>query len=202
MRLGNWKSSTLTKLAALGLAFAFLQAAPAEAKHRRRHAPRYAPTAASYGCNSTNPFGAAADQANVAFYGGVDRHVDPRLVNDAQVVATTPGLRAYTGGKVMITSGYRDCYRNAHTPGSARNSAHLRGHAIDIRSLGSPASYASEIQHQLMNRGALTSQGGYFNTCVAHVHLDVEHKGFVNECGSRGRFRRASAPGRYKRKTH
>jgi hypothetical protein len=192
--------STLSKLAAVALVFGLLVSSTAEAKRRRRSASRYAPSAAAYGCGS-NPYSAAGNQKNAVFNGGVDRHVDPRLVKDAQTVATTASLRSFNGGQVVITSGYRDCYRNARTPGSAKNSAHLRGHAIDIRSrMGSPVSYASAIQSQLMNRGATTAKGGYFNSCIAHVHLDIEHKGFANECGGGGKYRRAKAAGRYRRR--
>ena len=199
MRTGNMNPSTLSKLSAIALVLGLLLSSNAEAR-QRRHASRYAPSPAAYGCGS-NPYAAAGNQPNAIWNGGVDHHVDPRLVKDAQVVGTTPGLRSFNGGQVVITSGYRDCYRNARTPGSARNSAHLRGHAIDIRSkMGSPVAYASAIQSQLMNRGALTSKGGYFNSCVAHVHLDVEHKGFANECGGRGHFRRAKAAHRHKRR--
>jgi hypothetical protein len=200
MRFGNMNPSTLSKLAAIALVFGLLLSSTAEAKRRRRSAARYAPSAAAYGCGS-NPYAAAGNQANAVFNGGVDRHVDPRLVKDAQTVATTASLKSFNGGQVVITSGYRDCYRNAHTPGSAKNSAHLRGHAIDIRSkMGSPISYASAIQSQLISRGATTAKGGYYNSCIAHVHLDIEHKGFANECGGRGNFRRAKATRRHRRK--
>jgi len=168
-------------------ALSFLLATSAQAGPRRAPRARAAQfTGASSGCVS-NPPAKAAMRAHTVPNGGIDTHVVQSLVDDAERIAEAPSMRQFNGGTVVITSGYRSCARNANTRGSARNSAHLRGHAIDIRShMGNPYNYAMAIQAAGLHRG-----GGFYNTCVAHVHLDTEHPTFLNECGGKGGFGRA-----------
>jgi hypothetical protein len=177
----------------LALLFCFLHAEPAHA--RRRHPPRRRAAHHSAGCVS-NPPGRAHLTAHTTPAGGIDLNVVQSLVDDGERIAVSPSTRRYNGGQVVITSGYRSCTRNARTRGSAKNSAHLRGHAIDIRSrMGSPYSYAMAIQAAGLHR-----PGGFYNTCVAHVHLDTEHHGFSNECGGKGKYKRRRAPRRRHRR--
>jgi uncharacterized protein YcbK (DUF882 family) len=120
----------------------------------------------------------------VPWNNGIDFHVTQILLDEAERIAEAPSLRNFTGGKVVISSGYRSCAHNARVRGSARNSAHLRGHAIDILS-SSPYNFANAIQQSGLHKG-----GGFYNMCVRHVHLDTEHPGYTNECGGKTHFRR------------
>jgi hypothetical protein len=174
-------------LTPLLIALGFITAASAQAGPRRAPRARAAQfTGASSGCVS-NPPAQATLRAHTIPKGGVDIHVVQSLVDDAERTAESPSTRQFNGGTVVITDGFRGCRRNANTRGSAKNSAHLRGHAIDIRSnMGNPYSYAMAIQAAGLHRG-----GGFYNSCVAHVHLDTEHPTFLNECGGKGGFGRS-----------
>jgi hypothetical protein len=124
--------------------------------------------------------------------GSVDMRVNPKLVDEAGKIAEagsvkTDPLNKFNNGQVVITDGYRTCDRNRHTRGSAKNSAHLRGEAIDIRSRNNPEAYALAIRD---HKPPVHEGGGFFNNCVQHVHLDTEHPTFMSECGGSGNFGR------------
>jgi Peptidase M15 len=160
------------------LALSLLSAAPALAwRYSRTHS------------NSGGSGGCPAEAVPFSSYIGPspgfnpDMRVDPRIVQQAENIAS------HFGRRILISSGCRPPNRNAAAQG-ADNSAHLRGNALDI-----PNSNPYGLAQQLLSAGIVT--GGYYRTCNRlHLHIDLEHQGFANEC--KGSYKRKGGNGRHR----
>lgn len=76
--------------------------------------------------------------------GGVAAYIDVEVLD--LVFAMQKWLVAWGIDKpIIIQSGYRSLATNANTEGSAKNSFHLKGQALDIRMPGVPVAYLSRL---------------------------------------------------------
>jgi hypothetical protein len=106
----------------------------------------------------------AADTGSLTFASGVD----PRIKKD--IAQKVQQIESAFGKKLTITSGFRDPQRNA-AAGGARNSAHTRANAVDIRFQGN-----EEETNKLIEAASAAGIGGIGVYRPGWVHLDVESK--------------------------
>jgi hypothetical protein len=106
----------------------------------------------------------AADTGSLTFASGVD----PRIKKD--IAQKVQQIESAFGKKLTITSGFRDPQRNA-AAGGARNSAHTRANAVDIRFQGN-----EEETNKLVEAASAAGIGGIGVYRPGWVHLDVESK--------------------------
>jgi hypothetical protein len=106
----------------------------------------------------------AADTGSLTFASGVD----PRIKKD--IAQKVQQIESAFGKKLTITSGFRDPHRNA-AAGGARNSAHTRANAVDIRFQGN-----EEETNKLIEAASAAGIGGIGVYRPGWVHLDVESK--------------------------
>jgi hypothetical protein len=106
----------------------------------------------------------AADTGSLTFASGVD----PRIKKD--IAQKVQQIESAFGKKLTITSGFRDPHRNA-AAGGARNSAHTRANAVDIRFQGN-----EEETNKLIEAASAAGIGGIGVYRPGWVHLDSESK--------------------------
>lgn len=173
---------SLASLSEVNFAEAVARPGPRSGSHLRHKRARFP------GCQESPRSKAKLGANTEAKSASVDLRVQQGLLDSADRIAQHPATQKFNQGTVVVTDGFRTCGRNRKTRGSAKNSAHLRGNAIDIRSRGSSSlEYANAIQ------AAGLHGGGFYNTCRPHVHMDTEHRGFSNECRGKGKFKRKKA---------
>jgi hypothetical protein len=106
----------------------------------------------------------AADTGSLTFASGVD----PRIKKD--IAQKVQQIESAFGKKLTVTSGFRDPQRNA-AAGGAKNSAHTRANAVDIRFQGN-----EEDTNKLIEAASAAGIGGIGVYRPGWVHLDVESK--------------------------
>jgi hypothetical protein len=106
----------------------------------------------------------AAETGSLTFASGVD----PRIKKD--IAQKVQQIESAFGKKLTITSGFRDPHRNA-AAGGARNSAHTRANAVDIRFQGN-----EEETNKLVEAASAAGIGGIGVYRPGWVHLDIESK--------------------------
>jgi hypothetical protein len=94
--------------------------------------------------------------------------VDPRIKKD--IAQKVQQIESAFGKKLTITSGFRDPQRNA-AAGGAKDSAHTRANAVDIRFQGN-----EEDTNKLIEAASAAGIGGIGVYRPGWVHLDVESK--------------------------
>ena len=101
---------------------------------------------------------------------GVDNTPPQEAIDSLKAVANAlETIRKRIGAPILISSGYRSQELNKKIPGSAKNSAHTRGAAVDFiaPAYGDPLKICKEI----MNSGLMFDQLIYEGTWV---HLGIE----------------------------
>jgi hypothetical protein len=106
----------------------------------------------------------AAETGSLTFASGVD----PRIKKD--IAQKVQQIESAFGKKLTITSGFRDPHRNA-AAGGAKNSAHTRANAVDIRFQGN-----EEETNKLIEAASAAGIGGIGVYRPGWVHLDIESK--------------------------
>lgn len=105
-----------------------------------------------------------ADTGSLTFAAGVD----PRIKKD--IAQKVQQIESASGKKLTVTSGFRDPQRNA-AAGGARNSAHTRANAVDIRFQGN-----EEDTNKLIEAASAAGIGGIGVYRPGWIHLDTESK--------------------------
>lgn len=97
---------------------------------------------------------------------GVSVHMDPRLLD---LMRAVQGYMEYYGflNPLLILSGYRSPLTNAKTEGSARNSMHLHGKAVDFTMPGVPSNYMGALASHYQAGGVGFYPGAGFS------HMDT-----------------------------
>lgn len=125
--------------------------------------PQGAGSVASEGGDATRTDAQSGPTGDLSFAPGVD----PRIGNDiAQKVERIKGVAS----DMVITSGFRDPQRNA-AAGGARNSAHLRGNAVDIQFRGNEQDTVKVIE-----AASAAGVGGIGVYRPGWLHLDTESR--------------------------
>ena len=99
-------------------------------------------------------------------------NVDVAKVNPTlkeRVAAMAADFFKKTGNKLIITSGYRSPERNAKV-GGAKNSAHLRGNAVDVSTNG----MSTNDKIKLIQIASAVGIGGIGAYSSGGIHFDVE----------------------------
>lgn len=124
-----------------------------------------APETPSEGAQTTQVGGETATAArDLNFAAGID----PRINRD--IADKVKQIQSSFGKSLTITSGFRDPQRNARA-GGARNSAHTRGNAVDIRFRGN-----EQDTIKLVEAASAAGIGGIGVYGPGWVHLDTESK--------------------------
>lgn len=91
-------------------------------------------------------------------------YMDVRLLD---ILRAVQGYMEYYGfnNPIFINSGYRSPKTNANTEGSAKNSLHLLGRAVDFTMPGVPAVYMGALASHFQGGGV----GFYINSGFTHV---------------------------------
>jgi hypothetical protein len=95
---------------------------------------------------------------------GVDQRINPDIASKVQQIESAFGKR------LTVSSGFRDPVRNARA-GGARNSAHIRGNAVDLMFSGN-----EEDTVKLIETASAAGIGGIGVYRAGWVHLDTESK--------------------------
>lgn len=104
------------------------------------------------------------DTSNLTFAPGVDPRIKKEVAQKIQQVESA------FGKKLTVTSGFRDQSRNA-AAGGAKNSAHTRANAVDIRFSGN-----EEDTVKLIEAASAAGIGGIGVYRPGWLHLDTESK--------------------------
>lgn len=119
---------------------------------------------------------------------GIDNSPGPDVIARLKVVAAQlEKVRELLGGKpITITSCYRSPALNAATPGSAKNSAHTLGWAVDFQcpAFGTPLQIAERLARSSISFDQLIHEHGVW----VHISFDPRRRGellTIDKAGTR-----------------
>ena len=119
---------------------------------------------------------------------GIDNNPTAEILPRLKVVAAQmEKVRGILGGKpITITSCYRSPALNAATPGSAKNSAHTQGWAVDFvcPGFGSPLQIAQRLARSAVGFDQLIHEHGVW----VHISFDPRRRGqllTIDKAGTR-----------------
>ena len=105
----------------------------------------------------------SSDVGGLRFAPGVDTRIQQGIAQKTKQIQSQ-------FGDFLITSGYRDPGRNARA-GGAKNSAHMRGNAVDV-------SFAGDVEktNKFIEVASKAGVGGIGVYRPGHIHIDTESK--------------------------